>query len=75
MDIGDVVFLKSGGPGMTVVEVSAKGDIVVNWMAGIALASANLPEAALSVTNPEPKMDDDTRKLAEALKVAEPVVP
>jgi uncharacterized protein YodC (DUF2158 family) len=33
-EVGDVVFLKSGGPSMTVAKLLEDGSVIVNWFGG-----------------------------------------
>ena len=65
--IGDILYLKSGGRPVTVERVDG-ATVYVCWMNGNSISRDTLPEAVLVTDNPEPKLDDDRRKLAEALK-------
>jgi len=46
-EVGDVVALVSGGPGMTVVDVCECGSVTVAWFAEDELCEACFPEEAL----------------------------
>lgn len=69
MAIGDVVYLKSGGPALTVVrDADDRGMIGVNWFNGLTIISTELPEAATTALNPEPSISAATK--TEAAKYA-----
>ena len=54
--IGDVVWLKSGGPAMTVTSV-LPGDGAntgLHWFAGLNVVAVTLPADALTNVNPNP---------------------
>lgn len=54
--IGDTVYLKSGGPAMTVTE-DLPGDMVgVKWMSGSVMMAATFPSEALSGEDTKPKI-------------------
>jgi uncharacterized protein YodC (DUF2158 family) len=51
---GDVVQLKSGGPKMTVKNISSNGEIVALWFAGAKQESGSFPpETLLKVDDSE----------------------
>jgi uncharacterized protein YodC (DUF2158 family) len=69
-ELGDVVYLKSGGRPMTVVGLGEgpNADLVgVTWHSGPSLSRDRLPEAVLTTTDPEPALNDARRRLVEAL--------
>lgn len=47
LEVGDVVFLVSGGPPLTVVDVCECGSVEVVWFADDEFRGAFLPQAAL----------------------------
>lgn len=57
MEVGDVVYLKSGGRGMTVIEMPTPGDnkiqmVNLQWDSGSSLQGGSLPEMSLTLKNP-----------------------
>lgn len=53
--VGDVVFLKSGGPALTVTDLGLLAedtDVIVCWFNGVAYARVTLPQGALTKVNP-----------------------
>lgn len=60
--IGEVVFLNSGGPAMTVTEILAKdnpvlpGQVGVKWFSNGQLAASTFPPDALTDDDPVPAM-------------------
>lgn len=62
---GDVKYLKSGSPAMTVNAVNGN-DITVQWFAGSDYRSATFPAAALSDSDPVPALEVARRKAAAA---------
>lgn len=55
-NIGDVVYLKSGGPPLTITEVLADGLIGVKWLAGTTMFAATLPFATVVTDDPAPSI-------------------
>lgn len=63
-NIGDVVYLKSGGPPVTVTEIlprpDASGtDVGVKWFGGLTMMAATFPATALVVVDPLPVIVKD----------------
>lgn len=54
MNIGDVVYLKSGGIPMTVTEILQDGKIGAHWQFGAQLMGATFPADALTADDPGP---------------------
>lgn len=54
MNAGDVVYLNSGGPALTVLSVDGNGLVSVQWFAGAEYRSAQFPTASLTATDPTP---------------------
>lgn len=54
MEIGDVVYLKSGSPAMTVIKIDEEGNAIVQWTVGENLTSSNVPFKALTEVDPRP---------------------
>lgn len=69
--IGDIVYLKSGSLPMTIVKAEPDGAYIVQWLMGMALTSANLPDAALCDVDPAPAINK-ARK-AESDRVSPPL--
>jgi len=74
LEIGDVVYIKSGGRAMTVTSKPTIGgsgvqEVVVQWDTGSGMTSATLPEDALVTNDPRPSLDRAaaTRAAREAL--------
>jgi uncharacterized protein YodC (DUF2158 family) len=53
-NIGDVVFLKSGGPPMTVTEILPGGGVGLHWFSGALMMAGTFPAISLVVTDPSP---------------------
>lgn len=71
--IGDVVYLKSGGPPMTCTYVrdDGVGPVVgTNWFNGGLLMSGSFDEATLMPTDPQPKIAFDRNALSAAIAAA-----
>ena len=64
MNIGDVVWLKSGSPPMTVAGENEKGLKVV-WVSG-GMLSATVPVESVMITDPIPLIND-ARARADAI--------
>ena len=62
MQVGDVVYLKSGGRAMTVTTIDSDGTIRVAWDGG----SAGYPEACLVGDYPEPVLAKKRREIERA---------
>lgn len=57
MEIGDVVYLKSGSPPMTVVKLySDAKEVDLQWQTGSTLTSTHTAEAALTSIDPGPEL-------------------
>lgn len=76
--VGQIVWLKSGGPAMTVDQIMDKL-ISCKWFNGATAAQSNFPEAALTETDPREKLETDdavrrvtVEKAAEAAKAEQP---
>lgn len=54
--VGDVVYLKSGSPPMTVTEVLPNTNVGTHWFAGSTMLAATFPENALMIETPSPKI-------------------
>lgn len=67
MQIGDVVYLKSGSPPLTVHAMDAEG-VDVKWFAGAQQFTAKFPEAALVTVDPTPALDNARRKASDTLE-------
>ena len=50
-EIGDIVQLKSGGPGMTVQAILSNGHYKCQWFAGKKLESGNFPLGSLKLVS------------------------
>lgn len=75
MNVGDVVYLKSGGQPMTVIALRENNMAQVNWLSG-SMQGAVLPEACLVSDDPGPAIRDASRKTQEAIDAAtKPVEP
>lgn len=61
LKIGDVVYLKSGGPAMTVSEQISKRDYKCVWFADQKINETTLTVEALTKENPTPKPKPLTR--------------
>lgn len=70
MQIGDVVYLKSGGPAMTITEQTGDGKFGVHWFAGLAMSAATFSETVLTVTDPTPALQAATQQLIDDLVAA-----
>jgi uncharacterized protein YodC (DUF2158 family) len=65
-NLGDVVYLKSGGPPMTVTEILPRADqsgvdVGLHWFGGSAMLAGTFPASALVVTDPAPNIDKAAR--------------
>lgn len=70
MEIGDVVYLKSGGPSMTVQAFPEKDSVQVQWFSGSEPRSAEFPVASLVVDDPTPALSVSREKATAALEAA-----
>ena len=70
MKPGDVVFLKSGSPAMTLVEDSGNGTFVGKWFDGSANRQDSFPGVALTADDPTQALEQ--ARLDRAAAVATP---
>lgn len=56
---GDVVRLLSGGPAMTVIDVSVRGDAQVQWFDDADLCTGWVPSCGLMVAEPGWRAEGD----------------
>lgn len=54
--VGDVVYLKSGSPAMTVTSILPNSDVGLHWFAGSTVLALTLPENTLASEIPNPKI-------------------
>ena len=57
--VGDVVKLVSGGPSLTVIDLSVRGDVQYQWFVGGELMMGWSPDHALVVAEPGYGGDED----------------
>jgi uncharacterized protein YodC (DUF2158 family) len=68
MQIGDTLYMKSGGRPVTVIEISDDGtQVKIAWMNGNSISRDMLPAAVLVADNPEPALAKARRDLEAAL--------
>ncbi len=61
-NIGDVVYLKSGGPPMTVTEILPRADqsgtdVGLRWFGNTQMMAGTFPATSLVVTDPAPTIE------------------
>lgn len=67
MKVGDIVYLVSGGPSMTVNKVDGE-NVVTQWFVGVGYQSMTFPMAALTVTDPIPQLEFSRQNATDALR-------
>lgn len=72
MAIGDIVYLKSGGPPMSVIAERADGT-VTQWFAGSTVNSATFPTEALQPGDPSVVLAHQREKEAAQLRLDDPL--
>lgn len=63
--VGDVVYLKSGSPAMTVTSILPNTDVGLHWFAGSTVLALTLPENTLASEIPNPKIAHDEGIIAK----------
>ena len=59
LKIGDVVWLKSGGPSMTIKEYSEKDYFICNWFENTKIRESKFNANQLCKVNPDNKLEYD----------------
>lgn len=71
--IGDVVYLKSGGPAMTVSGNPDGPKVSVRWMVGGGVSEDSFASAMLTADNPAIVISHANAKAQAALDVSDPI--
>ena len=79
-NIGDVVYLKSGGPPMTVTEILPRPDqsgtdIGVHWFGNLVMFAGTFPASTVTDTDPLPAIQKAQQDARTAVFPVTPVVP
>lgn len=69
MQVGDTIYLKSGGPAMTVDEINGKV-ITCKWFSGATAQRGDFPELGLVVDDPTPVIEATRQAAVDAANAA-----